>query len=320
MSHGGVPYRSLMRVPLLIRLPDGAWGGRRVRTPVALADLMPTLLELAGATPPPGLSGTSLIPLLEGAGKGEGRPIFCESRGAAVAARDGTWSYVGWRGTREEELYDLASDPGETRNLAEEMPEQLDHMRRALAGLAMEGARGYRLVVAGPRADTVTVELECDGRLSYLDAPTLRDGYVLEVSGEADSAGGDESATDEGAVHHLVVTADAGRDPHVILFDPHDPNATISISARMGTYPARPGQYHLGARGADVGRTPVVVGPALRPLLTAEEPPVPPSPDVWGIWIWIPPRAAASRSAPAVPAGELPEGLRDQLKDLGYLR
>ncbi len=321
MSHGGVPYRGVMRVPLLIRLPRGGRAGLRVAEPVALADLMPTLLELAGAAAPAGLTGRSLVPLLDGEEEGEPRPIFCESRGAAVGVRHGAWSYVGWRGTQEEELYDLASDPGETRNLAEADPEQLGAMRRTLAGLAMEAARGYRLVVAGPRAESVTVELESDSALSYLDIPTMRDGGVSRIRGEdAEPSGEAAAAPSEEAKHHLVVAVGAGGDPHVILLEPDDPKGTVSISARMGRGSAQPARYHLGGKGAEAGRTPVVAGPATRPLLTAEQPPVPERPETWGIWIWVPPRAIPSRARPRVPAEELPEGLLEQLGALGYLR
>jgi arylsulfatase A-like enzyme len=51
-------------VPLLIRLPGGAGGGRRVDAVVELFDLAPTLLELAGATRPAEMKARSLVPTL----------------------------------------------------------------------------------------------------------------------------------------------------------------------------------------------------------------------------------------------------------------
>ncbi|MDP2305562.1 MAG: sulfatase [Pseudomonadota bacterium] len=56
----------LTRVPLLIRLPGAEGGGQRVEAMVELVDIMPTLLELAGATPPAGIRGVSLAPALRG--------------------------------------------------------------------------------------------------------------------------------------------------------------------------------------------------------------------------------------------------------------
>ena len=58
-------YDDLARVPLLIYAP-GVTGGSRVGAPVQPPDIMPTLLDLAGAAPSPGLHGHSLVPLLRG--------------------------------------------------------------------------------------------------------------------------------------------------------------------------------------------------------------------------------------------------------------
>lgn len=53
-------------VPLMIRLPGGAGGGKRIVDPVGLIDVMPTLVTLAGGKVPAGVHGQSLVPLLRG--------------------------------------------------------------------------------------------------------------------------------------------------------------------------------------------------------------------------------------------------------------
>ncbi len=53
-------------IPLMVRLPGGEGGGRRVEGFVELVDVMPTILELAGATPPARIHGRSLAPALRG--------------------------------------------------------------------------------------------------------------------------------------------------------------------------------------------------------------------------------------------------------------
>ena len=53
-------------VPLLIHLPDGTGAGRRVDGMVELVDVMPTILELAGAVAPAGIRGISLAPAIRG--------------------------------------------------------------------------------------------------------------------------------------------------------------------------------------------------------------------------------------------------------------
>lgn len=61
-------------VPLLIAYPASFQGGREVDAQVRSADLVPTILELAGIEPPEGLDGVSLLPWLTGAGGGPAPP------------------------------------------------------------------------------------------------------------------------------------------------------------------------------------------------------------------------------------------------------
>lgn len=63
-----------LHVPVLVRLPGGANAGRRVSDLVELTDVMPTVLALAGASPPAGSRGASLLPALDGSG-GTGRTL-----------------------------------------------------------------------------------------------------------------------------------------------------------------------------------------------------------------------------------------------------
>ncbi len=57
---------NVTHVPLMVRLPAGEGGGRKVGAVVELVDLMPTLLELVNATVPAGVKGISLVPALRG--------------------------------------------------------------------------------------------------------------------------------------------------------------------------------------------------------------------------------------------------------------
>jgi len=59
-------YEELVRIPLIVRLPGGERGGRRVNEFVQPADLMPTILDLAGIEAANTVQGTSLVPLVEG--------------------------------------------------------------------------------------------------------------------------------------------------------------------------------------------------------------------------------------------------------------
>jgi len=78
-----------LHVPLMVRLPGAQAGGRRVGEPVALLDLMPTLLELANAAPPASMRGQSLLPVLRGGTAPRREALFAENAWRQVAVHDG---------------------------------------------------------------------------------------------------------------------------------------------------------------------------------------------------------------------------------------
>jgi choline-sulfatase len=118
------------RVPLLVRVPGGS--PRRVGGPVSLLDLAPTLLELTGAPWPAeyseDLAGTSLVGALTGAAATGRGPVFSEylAEGVntpAVMVRDGRHKLIACPDDPDQ-LYDVAADPAELVNLANEPEHQ----------------------------------------------------------------------------------------------------------------------------------------------------------------------------------------------------
>jgi arylsulfatase A-like enzyme len=145
----GYLYEGGLRVPLMIRLPGVVPAGRRIQQPVILTDLMPTLLNLVGLPVPQGLDGVSLVRLLTGdsatapATGGpdpRSRPFFWHfphytNQGGrpAGAMREGNWKLIEQYDDGSAELYDLASDIGETRNVAASNGKIVAAMRGKLA-------------------------------------------------------------------------------------------------------------------------------------------------------------------------------------------
>jgi len=118
----GTPYEEVHNVPLIMRVPSMN-GGREEETAVAsLVDLAPTLLDLCGVEPLAGAQGRSLRPVLEGDAIGaEWRRAYAEFYGQRFVYTqrvvwDGDWKYVFTPGGADE-LYNLANDPHETRNV-----------------------------------------------------------------------------------------------------------------------------------------------------------------------------------------------------------
>ncbi|MDV6032953.1 MAG: sulfatase-like hydrolase/transferase [Phycisphaera sp. RhM] len=134
-------FENCDRVPLVIRvppsLPDAATTpGSISEGLVELVDLFPTLTELCDVQPPPELQGRSLVSMLRDpteAGKEIAYTVVSRGEQLGKAIRTQRYRYAWWPGG--EELYDLAEDPEENRNLTD-TPEHLDtlkSMRRHLA-------------------------------------------------------------------------------------------------------------------------------------------------------------------------------------------
>ena len=114
MSHHSV-YQEILHVPLIVRRPGGAGGGRVVRRPVQGVDLAASLAELAGVEPPAPLQGRSWVADLEGR-ETSPTPVWAElgsKENELAAVRIGADKLIRNRATGAFELYDLARDPHE---------------------------------------------------------------------------------------------------------------------------------------------------------------------------------------------------------------
>ena len=99
---------------------------------------VPTFAELAGVGTSersrgplaPWLEGESLVPSMKGPAKPRERPLFWEMYGNR-AVRDGRWKLVWGASERRWQLYDLATDRSETRDLAAVHPERVEALATA---------------------------------------------------------------------------------------------------------------------------------------------------------------------------------------------
>jgi arylsulfatase A-like enzyme len=160
LSHGAHIYEDNVRVPLIVRTPDGTGAGTRVATPVQNHRAFATALGAAGLEVPTELGVEPL--------SGAPRPIVTEVLRSENnirlfgpffdrdlwAIRDQADKLItSSRG--EAALYDLAVDPGELHDRSSEAPERLAVLRETLS--AIQQARPPRFdpdTRAAPDADT----------------------------------------------------------------------------------------------------------------------------------------------------------------------
>lgn len=132
-------YEGGLRIPFMIRWPGTVKPGTEIATPVTTLDLMPTLTDMAGITCPEkaGTDGLSLTPLLQ-TGTVPERDTFYWHNPAprpsstadwfSSAIRIGDLKLLDFPTEKKIELYDLANDPGESKNLAESRPEDRERL------------------------------------------------------------------------------------------------------------------------------------------------------------------------------------------------
>jgi len=136
-------YEGGIRVPAIVRWPGVAPAGRVSDAPWALWDLLPTLAQVAGVRPPAGIDGVSVLEAWRGRRGRPHPPFYWEftERGFEQAVRSGSWKGVRHAKRGPLELYDLRSDPAETRDLAKERPEVVRQLEAFLAGARTDSAR-----------------------------------------------------------------------------------------------------------------------------------------------------------------------------------
>lgn len=155
LEHGAIGAQgtlsdAVLHVPLILRHPDSLTGERIFDDVVGLADVAPTLLEWMRLPPLPGARGRSLLGVTDSYVEREfpPAPAFAQLPDRGVfTVRDGDWRLV-WNPLRtkpadraasapalaEIALYDMATDPSGTRDVAASNPEVVTRLVSAIRG------------------------------------------------------------------------------------------------------------------------------------------------------------------------------------------
>ena len=179
-THGYFIYQSTMWVPLIFHWPSAPARFRaRVSNPTSLIDVAPTILDFLGIQSPPLFKGKSLLSLLSSPVSESSAEIYGESLygyqhlgvSALRSLRVGRHKYID---APKPELYDLASDPNETRNLHKEQPSLAFSLRERLRSKFLRPGRKDARVPSTSRPE----ELELLRSLGYLASGRTSSGSL----------------------------------------------------------------------------------------------------------------------------------------------
>lgn len=127
----GQMYEGGLRVPFLVQWKGTIPAGQVFDKPVVSVDMFATVAQLSGATPPRNIDGVDLMPFLTGQQSGVPHETFYWRQGSKTALRHGDWKLVNMQRNLAQprwELYDIARDLGETRDLAQENPDKVTEL------------------------------------------------------------------------------------------------------------------------------------------------------------------------------------------------
>lgn len=168
-GHGVFLYDGTLKVPLILCAPGHLPGGRVVPTRVRLTDIVPTVLDMVGLPVPAQVEGETLVPLAGGK-KGRDLETYIETFyprenygwSELVGLVSGDWKYIR---APKPELYNLRTDPAETRNEAGSAEEIVAGLDRKLEDLVRKSAG----VAAGPNRALTAEEQERLRSLGYVN-------------------------------------------------------------------------------------------------------------------------------------------------------
>jgi arylsulfatase A-like enzyme len=258
--HGWTAYDETLQVPLIFSLPGRIPAGRTSDDVVRLMDLAPTVLDLLGEKPPRPMYARSLVKLLRGEPDPPERPVFAEGHGVR-SLRVGNLKYIkrdfglvqqrgGATRTVTEELYDVAADPGETKNLVGTAPEKLTHMRELFRA---EPQNATRVPAGAPGAaasgPTPTTSTTYRLRLGADRTPRLLKGRIRAVGATVAVTGVHGAARAVPATDAIEVEIAARDNLNGVDFEVEPPWAELELDLSLDGKPLDAKLLRLGRFG-----------------------------------------------------------------------
>jgi arylsulfatase A-like enzyme len=159
-SHGLLGKQNLyevgMKVPLLFTGPRIRHG--QTDALVYLHDVFPTVCDLVGITPPPGLDARSFSGVLEGQTETGRNAIFLAFMDFQRAVRERDWKLIRYPQINFTQLFDLRDDPDEVHNIVDRHPDKARELMTQLEKL--QAANGDTLPLTSPHPHNPSVTAE----------------------------------------------------------------------------------------------------------------------------------------------------------------
>jgi len=132
-GYKGQVWEGGIRVPFMVQWKARLPAGKVFSEPVSSLDIVPTVMAAVGrpAGPDDRLDGVNLLPYLVGEKPGRPHDALYWRFDTKRAIRSGDWKLVKEERQDRWELYNLADDIGESKDLAEKMPEKVEELERA---------------------------------------------------------------------------------------------------------------------------------------------------------------------------------------------
>jgi len=163
-------YDTSLKIPLILRLPDGSLMGKRVEGIVEMVDIAPTILDLLNLSKPSFFQGASVMPMISHGTVDENHKIslseWNHKQGDILSIRTKEWRYIynpndvtpiclpkgDYYKVAKEELYNIQKDPGETLNIVEKNPKVAEMLREKLLRLYPKGNDSSKTIRASEEA------------------------------------------------------------------------------------------------------------------------------------------------------------------------
>jgi hypothetical protein len=302
--HGRSVFDELIRIPLVVKFPNGRHAGQRVAQQVQSVDVLPTVLsELGLPVPaPPVIAGHPLQPVIQGGAPEPPAVSEVSHRGfVAHGMRTSKDKYVQRFSPEADELYfDLRADPKEQKSALEENRERARLLRAGVEASMVHDP--FRRHVRFVGASSYEVRLRSSGWIDWV---------------EPIGFGAGESAQQGDGNRKVMLKVKPRPDaPREVVFSVRPMGAPVWLEGTRDGRPLRPDDVSI----AESGRRPEAVPFKLPEIETDSESEVernanvlvPPKQDRPGLQLWL-------NLAPGRKLLTIDPGSCERMRALGYI-